>query len=104
MKYGETFKWDNIKSGLREGIKQGVGTVTKSATVVKTKTVDLTREGKRQIEALGQKVKRILEKSVQESRVTFPEQQTVFTPHFKEGPEDGFLRPFFCGEREDDHP
>jgi hypothetical protein len=35
--------------------------------------------------------------------MTFPEQQTVFTPHFKEGPEDGFLRPlFFCGQGETD--
>jgi TMP repeat-containing protein len=62
MKYGETFKWDNIKSGLQEGIKQGLGTVKKSATVVKTKTVDMTREGKRQIEALGKKSKESLKK------------------------------------------
>jgi hypothetical protein len=62
MKYGETFKWDNIKSGLREGFKQGVGTVTKSATVVKTKTVDMTREGRRQIEALGKRSKETLKK------------------------------------------
>ena len=62
MKYGETIKWDNIKSGLQEGNKQGVGTVKKSATVVKSKTVDLTREGKRQIEALGQKSKESLKK------------------------------------------
>ena len=57
MKYGKTFKWDNIRSGLQEGIKQGVGSVTKSAEAVKTKTVDLTREGKRQIEALGKSQK-----------------------------------------------
>ena len=63
MKYGKAIKWDNIKSGLQKGIKQSVGTVKKSATVVKTKTVDLTLEGKRQIEALGQKSKESLKKA-----------------------------------------
>jgi hypothetical protein len=63
MKYGKAIKWDNIKSGLQEGIKQSVGTVKKSATVVKTKTVDLTLEGKRRIEALGQKSKESLKKA-----------------------------------------
>jgi predicted neutral ceramidase superfamily lipid hydrolase len=62
MKYGKTFEWNNIKYGLQKEIRQGVDAVKKSATVVTTKTADMTREGTRQIAELGKKSKESLKK------------------------------------------
>jgi len=60
MKYGATFKIDEITSGLQRGLKQGVGAVKKGAVVVKDKTGQVTREGVQQLTALQKKTKKTL--------------------------------------------
>jgi len=62
MKYGDAFNIDKITSGLRKGLKRGVGAVKKGAMAVKDKTGQVTREGVRQLTALEKKSKQSLKK------------------------------------------
>jgi hypothetical protein len=67
MKYRESFKWDTFKSGFQERLGHGLGSVKKSAIVVKTKTSEVTQSGIRQLVALEKKSKEQLKKMFKRS-------------------------------------
>ncbi len=62
MTYGGSFKWNTIKSGLQERLGHGLGSVKKGASVVKTKTGEVTQSGIRQLAAFEKKSKEQLKK------------------------------------------